>query len=220
MEKDLVNLSQLKKTAARTNGLIGKVASSAADAIEELDEMIQNTPAVDYTLQKVDGVLGVSVPNKPITREEFNSLTNEEKAGKVWIVDEAPWTPTTISVQDYDTDDGWHVRKYSDGYVEMSRHDEAIISSDNFVAWGSIFIVDGLYKQRPLPVSMTEKYHDFLSVAERTAGYGYNGYGLIPITGGVYNELTYMPSISLARATKLTSEHTYSIYYSVTGRWK
>lgn len=72
-----------------------------------------------------DNVLSVATPVQPFTQEQYEKLTDDEKQkSMLCLVDEPPWYPTTLSVQEYDTttDDGveWHVRKWSDGYVEMS----------------------------------------------------------------------------------------------------
>lgn len=77
------------------------------------------TPDESITLQ--DGNIGVALPTKSLTRAEYEALPEEEKqAEKVYLVDEPPWVPAPLSVQEYDTEGGWHVRKWSDGYVEMT----------------------------------------------------------------------------------------------------
>lgn len=66
--------------------------------------------------------ISVRIPNRPLSRDEYDVLTEEEKqAETVYLVDEPSWMPTPISIQDYDAGNGWHVRKWSDGYVEQSQ---------------------------------------------------------------------------------------------------
>ena len=74
----------------------------------------------DETILIKDGGISVKTPVTPLTKEEYDGLSEEEKqAEAVYLVDEPPWTPVPLSIQEYDTEDGWHVRKWSDGYVEM-----------------------------------------------------------------------------------------------------
>ena len=74
----------------------------------------------DETVLIKDGGISVKTPVKPLTQGEYDGLSEEEKqAEAVYLVDEPPWTPVPLSIQEYDTEDGWHVRKWSDGYVEM-----------------------------------------------------------------------------------------------------
>lgn len=92
--------------------LWGKVMSALAGKQDAL------TPDESITLQ--DGGIGVALPTKSLSRAEYDAMTETEKqAEAVYLVEEPAWTPVPLSIQEYDTEDGWHVRKYSDGYVEM-----------------------------------------------------------------------------------------------------
>lgn len=74
----------------------------------------------DETIAMQGGGIGVKTPVKPVTRAEYDALAGEEKqANIVYLVEEPPWTPVPLSIQEYDTEGGWHVRKWSDGYAEM-----------------------------------------------------------------------------------------------------
>lgn len=167
--------------------------------------------------------IDVDCPNVPISRAEYDAMTDEEKDGKVWIVDEPQWIPTTISVQDYNTDDGWHVRKYSDGYVEMSHttllnrpvFNHATSSTD-----GAYYCV--IRNTIDLPVSLVERYT--LQMCVTNTGDSGNGYTL---TGSSDNDpLEKAPQMSV-NSTFDASPTANSAWVTglkgltfVTGRWK
>lgn len=86
-----------------------------------LNGELQDKLVPDETIAMQGGCIGVKTPVKPLTQAEYDALTEEEKqAGAVYLVDEPPWLPVPLSIQEYDTEDGWHVRKWSDGYAEQT----------------------------------------------------------------------------------------------------
>lgn len=90
---------------------------------EELETALagkQNALTPDESIALQGGNIGVSLPTKSLTQAEYEALTEEEKrADKVYLVDEPPWQAVPLFIQEYDTEDGWHVRKWSNGYVEL-----------------------------------------------------------------------------------------------------
>lgn len=88
----------------------------------------------DETILIKNGGISVKTPVKPLTKAEYDGLSEDEKqAEAVYLVDEPPWTPIPLSIQEYDTEDGWHVRKWSDGYVEMF-----LETTRNVNNWGTL----------------------------------------------------------------------------------
>lgn len=82
----------------------------------------QDQLSPDESLMLDGSNISVRIPNRPLSRAEYDALTEEEKqAETVYLVDEPSWMPTPISIQEYDAGNGWHVRKWSDGYVEQSQ---------------------------------------------------------------------------------------------------
>ena len=174
----------------------------------------QDTLTPDESITLEDGNIGVALPTKSLTRAEYNTLTEEAKrADKVYLVDEPPWVPVPLSVQEYDTEDGWHVRKWSDGYVEMTLTKEIV--SFSFSSWGNgINTAQVLKPPPPLPVPLVKKYSE-------TAGFinGENTVGwLAPNLDASVNMLTHCMKYMAVRPGNNPGPATISV--TVTGRWK
>ena len=105
----------------------------------------------DETILIKDGGISVKTPVKPLTQAEYDGLSEEEKqAEAVYLVDEPPWTPIPLSIQEYDTEDGWYVRKWSDGYCELS-----CIYEHNVTSWTQgavIWFTNAFVLNTPLPL--------------------------------------------------------------------
>ena len=105
----------------------------------------------DETVLIKDGGISVKTPVKPLTKAAYDGLSKEEKqAEAVYLVDEPPWTPIPLSIQEYDTEDGWHVRKWSDGYCELS-----CIYEHNVTSWtqgAAIWFTNAFVLNTPLPL--------------------------------------------------------------------
>lgn len=160
-------------------------------------------------LSKNGNILSVDLPTEAITRAEYEALTEEERQADVLlIVDEPEWSPTTISVQEYDTEDGWHVRKWSDGYVEMLYKKTHVISK-----WGTAANVPGVYANVTLPsafpVKLVKTYAEFASATKET------GDSAI-LKHGCYNKSRYLLNIF----QNSSDSSTWTVYLYVTGRWK
>ena len=67
-------------------------------------------------------------------------------------------------VQSYDTEDGWHVRKYSDGYVEMTHISGFSVEKSDFHDWGSAVSYDDLIAPLDLPVPLLDKFYESGSI--------------------------------------------------------
>lgn len=184
----------------------GRVRSALAGKQDKL------TPDESITLE--GGSIGVALPTKALTRAEYDALTEEEKqAEAVYLVDEPPWTAVPLSIQEYDTEDGWHVRKWSSGYVEMTLTKEIV--SFSFVHWGEGINTATVFPSPlPLPVPLVKKYSE-------TAGFigGANGVGwLVANLKTSANMLTHCMEYMTARPGNNPGPATVSV--TVTGRWK
>lgn len=82
-------------------------------------ETKQDALLPDATLEVNGAHIGVSVPTEGMTQAEYDALPAAEKARGLKIITDSTPLPANY-VEDYTTEDGWHVRKYSDGYVEMT----------------------------------------------------------------------------------------------------
>lgn len=78
---------------------------------------------------------------------------------------------TTIQnqIEEYDTDDGWHIRKHSDGYVEMFAKISKSVSSSDFLDWGGGYVLTAdNFKNFPFPLE--QKYGESATMLYPVAG--------------------------------------------------
>ena len=129
-------------------------------------------------------------------------------------------------VQSYDTEDGWHVRKYADGYVEQIYKKLVTIAVADWVSIltnesgnGVYSVGDPYFPPVALPVAMTEKLGEVYSVAS-------GNWSTIAAHAGVsasnqVNPNTHIDRFALYRmGTPITSPLTCTMTVMVTGRWK
>lgn len=118
------------------------------------------------------------------------------------------FSPTVISIQEYTTDDGWYVRKWSDGYVEMQYKNTYSISN-----WNTANNVSGVYTLVSLPsefpVELVETYQ------EQVTSIKISGYAAV-LRQGCYNKQN--STLCIFQNGSDTSE--WMVYLNVTGRWK
>lgn len=164
-------------------------------------------------LSKNGNILSVDLPTEAFTKEEYDALTEEEKQGEVlYLVDEPEWTQTTISVQEYDTEDGWHVEKYSNGKVSMYYTSGLIAPS--FAIWTAGIYRSVIKNSIKFPLTLTKKYVD------ETAFINYESSGgwMTPLPM-VYNELEYTNPISVCAPANIPGAR-FKFIVHVIGRWK
>lgn len=185
-----------------------------------------------------------SVPVKGLTKAEYDVLDAVQKNADVVYVVEKPGEspkPTLVTldeieeliasaiseieiptVEEYDTDDGWHVRKYSDGYVELLNH--RVSSAKKGTDWtanGNGYLIDNLFPAVYFPFRLTKRY-------TVTFSFGFaidniNTYGAIPSVTTIDNDpYIKVPGLAAWRFTKPPDQYftTYSCDIVVTGRWK
>ena len=93
----------------------------------------QDALTPDGTIRLRDGAIGVALPAKAVSRAEYDAMTEAERqAETVYLVDGPAWEAVPMTIQEYDTEDGWHVRKWSGGYVEMHHSSTIHPSFENF----------------------------------------------------------------------------------------
>lgn len=123
----------------------------------------------DETILIKDGGISVKTPVKPLTKAAYDGLSEEEKqAEAVYLVDEPPWTPVPLSIQEYDTEDGWHVRRWSDGYVEMIL--ETTTNPSNWLLLTTNIRYDTLTSIN-LPFSLVKRYKTDANAFDNSNGY-------------------------------------------------
>ena len=123
----------------------------------------------DETVLIKDGGISVKTPVKPLTKAAYDGLSEEEKqAEAVYLVDEPPWTPVPLSIQEYDTEDGWHVRRWSDGYVEMIL--ETTTNPSNWLLLTTNIRYDTLTSIN-LPFSLVKRYKTDANAFDNSNGY-------------------------------------------------
>lgn len=114
-----------------------------------------------------DGVISAQSSVKFLSKEEYDTLSEEQKQADIlYIVDEPQWVPASLSIQEYDTEDGWHVRKWRDGYVEMFLEKQ----EDHAGSWSYIPGTNSLGRRNwPMehflyPFPLVKKYEETMSI--------------------------------------------------------
>lgn len=178
----------------------------------------QDALAPDETITMQDGGIGVAVPVKPLTQAEYDALPEEEKqAEAVYLVDEPPWTPALLSIQEYDTEDGWHVRKWSTGYVEMSLR-SGVTSVTSTAGNGCPF---PKLSKIAFPVPLVQKYSETATACDTNCG------AMVQVAALSYPEETPTEESALAKTGNywVVAGRTFDSLLMdasviVTGRWK
>lgn len=172
------------------------------------------------TFVQKDGVIEVKTPVEAIAQSDYDDLSEEDRNKDVlYLVDEPQWCQTTLSVQEYDTttDDGteWHVRKWSDGYVEMSGKQKLEnVKVDQRTSSG-IYISSVKYRLF-YPMMLSRLY------GAAIAGGGATGeLFLASSKDSIDYELTYTPSFMVCIfSSSAATVPGLNVYAHVTGRWK
>lgn len=128
-------------------------------------------------------------------------------------------------LDEYDTDDGWHVRKWSDGYVEMTRFDNV---SATWTDSDYGLINDSVDYYRAYPFELVQMYSSTISLR--------NSDNIIGDTKGIFTICARNGTHHIASAdvSRLKSTGCYILYsynfrnvtvnvgisFHVTGRWK
>lgn len=123
-------------------------------------------------------------------------------------------------LDEYDTSDGWHVRKWANGWVEMFKIISSTATTGSWVSWGNasqMFYSDNLVPSQTLPVKLTRKYFEECSVLAHNgwaiylsrSGYDYSG--ISSTTSHIYMG---------ARPTKPSENVNFTFGLLVIGKWK
>lgn len=154
-------------------------------------------------LSKDGNTLNVDLPTKAVSRAEYEAMTETERqAETVYLVDEPAWEAVPMTIQEYDTEDGWHVRKWSGGYVEMHHSSTINPSFENFTL-GPFYYSEIMPQDAP---DVLLKYSDIFVIEEIIEGTG--DYWLLKQKDG----------LSILGTNK--SNLVLSIGRTITGRWK
>lgn len=97
----------------------------------------QDALTPDRSIKLQGGDIAVSLPTKAVSKAEYEAMTEEQKqAEAVYVVDEPAWEAVPLSIQEYDTEDGWHVRKWSNGYADMRQTKTITVPYGSWVRYG------------------------------------------------------------------------------------
>lgn len=177
------------------------------------------TPSDYMTREDVEGILdeaGSSLPPGGTTGQVLAKASNED--GDVeWQngvtmedVESAISTATskTVTVEEYDANNGWHVRKYSDGFVYMYTTIEKQVTESSYTLWGGGYAIPANEK-KSFPFALTKKYGESCTNNSAVAG---------AITQWLGGDLSGTASYGLWRGTALSGIIRFMI--QVFGRWK
>ncbi len=116
----------------------------------------------------------------------------------------------TSVIESYDTEDGWHVRKWSDGYVEMI-YKGTNPSKGSYEAPYTYYTI---HNQISLPIVLVERYSENLSLLDSSNTY--NPKFPMVYTAGDNEKTSSWGVFIMVKATGVAMN--YSLV--VTGRWK
>ena len=117
--------------------------------------------------------------------------------------------PSEPVLDEYDTEDGWHVRKWSNGYLEMSYKKEVNVTFSNSFAGIGFYVNTGI--NEPYPVIPAVVYSESIGLTELSDG------ALVSLYQSkiMKNTLSYIYLFSAANGNR-----TGTVCASITGRWK
>lgn len=126
---------------------------------------------------------------------------------------------TTLSVDDY-TSGNWHVRKWSDGYIEMSFSEIKQMPTSGWKVYGGVHGIDVFTSSHYYPVPLTVQYT--MQTTPTIADGSSNAYGLWCTPSANISTLSGIPAYAIFRATVPPSGIVTYIKFCtfVTGRWK
>ena len=117
-------------------------------------------------------------------------------------------------IQEYDTEDGWHVRKFPDGYIEQTLKKDITNVIIN-VEWGTGYHTEQNYGPYQYPEAFSELY-----------GVNISGIGTGSSMASVYYEaneslyLTKTPGIGFFRPLIANEGMNFHVFIEAKGRWK
>lgn len=121
-------------------------------------------------------------------------------------------------LEEHDTDDGWHVRKWSDGYVEMTLRKTLNAFSYSPLSNGLyIASLNTGFDNTKFPIVLTEKFSETIGFAQLEETIGWVITDPIP-SGGT--EFTHCFEYRVIKAGGTSVNAPVTIAINVTGRWK
>lgn len=178
---------------------------------------------IGETLVDNGGVIDVKTPvERILTEQEFNALPPEKQNRGVYFVDSPDQSLQGVTIEEYDTEVDncqWHVRKWSNGYVEFM----GMCEYQN-VSMTSSYITDFLYNSEVLtgvrfPFALTKKYVEEVRILN--ALNGNNNAALILTSYGTNVALQKQRLNSFRVVWHTKSENiNFTLSAYVTGRWK
>lgn len=169
------------------------------------------------TFIEIDGVIDVKNPVKgTILKEDYDRLSKDEKKG-VYIVEEPNWETVPLEIQEYDTivnDCDWHVRKWSNGYCELSGMKVYPNVAFNR-SWNNMYVPNSLEGfSVNFPIILLKKYSENVKILR-------SGSSLFTLSSEAYSDyqnLDRIDRISFACWSAITTSIVLSFH--VTGCWK
>lgn len=165
--------------------------------------------------------INVTTPVQGIlSQAEFEALPETQKSKGLYVIPDGDLGNQYVSVQEYDTEDGWHVRKWSSGYIEMVYSEIKKLPTTGWAQYGSVYAIDNFTSIRSYPVKLTVHYSTHYSAIQDISSN--NAYGLWLTSAAIVSPLLSIPSYAIQRATVPPSNVLTYIRFitTVTGRWK
>lgn len=129
--------------------------------------------------------------------------------------------PPGVTIEEYDSG-SWHVRKWDDGYIEMSLIVRKTAAASSWVEWGGGYLIDNFINYQNYPVSLKKLYSLSTNLFEDGSS-STGGWSMIaiPYTSLSYSNLKQTPSVLLYRpGSKPDVAVSTASSFHITGRWK
>ena len=119
----------------------------------------------------------------------------------------------TVSIETYETDDGWCVRKWSDGYVEMIYKFDFTVQAWSVFA-GGLALQSQPNSQIPYPIALSEKYSENMACIRQSAIYS------VSVSKVCHNDLDKTDEYSIVCLWGSPPSMNFTCSITVAGRWK
>lgn len=153
-----------------------------------------------------------------ILQEDFDALPEEEKNTGTYIIPSSnDWTTSLPMIEEYDTENGWHVRKWPGGYVEMFYSSDITVEYEDWASASSDigWAADNIFPSVKYPEVLEYLYNMQYSVT--TSGHGYGAF--IAQSKNVADMRKAFPACALWRFTRpAAGSKTYVLHLQVSGR--
>lgn len=199
-------------TQGRDSNKLSVLMGSTTSATEE------QTSSIEHTDTKIPSAQQFKiVPETPHWESPYGVWTYTSRPVNMAVLYCIKYTLdiSGMSLEEYDRN-GWHVRKWSNGYVEMSCEKE--LTNPSWASGsGTHYVSKDIISNLPLPLSLIKRY----TVQTYAMYAGGNGSGFTTVAGEDPDPLTMCPNINVnGTSANVPNPSVVRLQVFITGRWK